>query len=182
MHLPSGAGVCCQPGLQGGLCRGGQPGGSTCLWAAGLEAGLRQRDWSEPEIPWRSSPLTYLLLSPPNLLTFGKGESRQFACFSKFPPLPWVSPASARQPWHRGGHRPGRGGRRATPEPSAPSAWGTGQCPLAPGDATRRERSPCAPHQHQRRAAGRASTAPEPFSQGSARSNPPDSQEFKMVY
>lgn len=49
------------------------------------EAQTQERKQSELEIPRRSSPLTYLLLSPPNLLTFGKGESLQFACFSRFP-------------------------------------------------------------------------------------------------
>lgn len=32
------------------------------------------------------------------------------------------------------------------------------------------------------RAAKRAGTAPQPFSQGSTRFNPPDSQEFQMIY
>lgn len=90
-----GAVLACAVSLdyRGGLCRGGQPLGSACLWAAGLEAGLWEKNWSELEIPGRSSPLTYLLLSPPNLLTFGKGESLQFAYFSKFPlsPVPLLA-------------------------------------------------------------------------------------------
>lgn len=52
------------------------------------EAELRERKQSKLEILRRSSPLTHLLLSPPNLLTFGKGESLQFACFSRFPLSP----------------------------------------------------------------------------------------------
>lgn len=89
--------MCCQPGLQGGPCRGGQP----------QEAELWEGKQSKLEIPRRSSPLTYLLFSLPNLLTLGKGESLQFACFSRFPLSPALLPALLGCPWpqHRERHR-----------------------------------------------------------------------------
>lgn len=100
--------MCCQPGLQGVSAEGG-------VGATALGAGL----W-ELEIPRRSSPLTHFLLSPTNLLTFGKGESLQFACFSKFPLSPVLLPLSSAglpRPRHGRGHWLGAEERRLIPEP-----------------------------------------------------------------
>lgn len=78
------------------------------------EAELRERKQSELEIPRRSSPLTRLLLSPPNLLTFGKGESLQFACFSRFPLSPVLCRAVSGPSTMEG---TGCGGRRKVNDP-----------------------------------------------------------------
>lgn len=112
--------------------KGGGCGGQG---AAELEAELQEQNWSELEIPRRSSPLTYLLLSPPNLLTFGKGESSPFACFSNFPtPLGLSQLLTAQSRAQTGREEEGE------PFPSPPQqeesvSVSPRQCPVAPSDA-----------------------------------------------
>lgn len=148
-----------------------------CLWAAGLGAGLWERNRSKLEIPGRSSPLTYLLLSPPNLLTFGKGESLQFACFSKFPLSPVLLPArhgSAGLPVALAQRRALAGGEEeGEGSPSPP--WCDGPVPVAQSDAQWPQVMPYggtgAPRQTPAGAVlgcrERRHRAPQPFSWGS---------------
>lgn len=64
---------------------GRQPTGARGYEEPGWEPGIQKQKLSELEVPWGVPPLTYLLLSPPNLLTFGKGEELQSAWFSRLP-------------------------------------------------------------------------------------------------
>lgn len=136
MRLQSGAGLSCQPGLQGALHRAGQPQGSACLWAAGAES---EQAGDSQEIFTFNFPAAF----PSESADIWKRGISAICLFQQVPLPPCAAPSSVWLCWAASGPSTvralPRGGRGMSmiPEPTTvgqPHVHDTKQCPAAPSE------------------------------------------------